>query len=329
MHPFHLLARYQTILKSGPWFSLATASLLTVVFHHAFNLWAGLTRYGSWDHALMSMTVLAAGILLGCGLPRTSVVRADWRAVRQALLLALVFLLANLAMTCYFGFETSYSSYAVASLCALPVCTALYCLARQDFPKRAFPTGMSRSRAASVEFAGIGRMGSNFGNAGWHATKSAQALAIFVLVYAFAAWWVGPIFSSIPSAALSARSVLAILVFNMLFIGCAEELVFRGVVFGTLEKHWRGRILGFSSANWVSAALYAWVHNFVGDPLRLPWFLYLVPYGLLFGVLRERAGTWLAPAVAHAAIIPFALLVHAGFYMLGLPNVLDGSRTDF
>jgi membrane protease YdiL (CAAX protease family) len=59
--------------------------------------------------------------------------------------------------------------------------------------------------------------------------------------------------------------------------------------------------LGISWANLLAAILFAWSHNFALDPQQLPWLLFTFAMGLAFGIVRERTGSWFAPALAHAA----------------------------
>jgi membrane protease YdiL (CAAX protease family) len=94
------------------------------------------------------------------------------------------------------------------------------------------------------------------------------------------------------------------MVSNFFFTGMTEELVFRGVIQGYLLSRWRGRWLGLSAANWVTAVLFAWSHNVTLEPNHLPWFIHLLPAGLLYGVIRERTGSWLASGIAHGLMIP-------------------------
>jgi membrane protease YdiL (CAAX protease family) len=95
---------------------------------------------------------------------------------------------------------------------------------------------------------------------------------------------------------------------NIVFIGLAEELAFRGVIQGVLEKHWRGKIGIFSHANIITAILFSLMHNTTFDPEIFPWYLMLFPMGLFFGLLRDKTGSWLAPGIVHASIIPIYIL---------------------
>jgi membrane protease YdiL (CAAX protease family) len=95
---------------------------------------------------------------------------------------------------------------------------------------------------------------------------------------------------------------------NIVFIGLSEELAFRGVIQGVLEQHWRGKIGIFSHANIITAILFSLIHNTTFNPEIFPWYLMLFPMGLFFGLLRDKTGSWLAPGIVHASVIPIYIL---------------------
>jgi membrane protease YdiL (CAAX protease family) len=97
-------------------------------------------------------------------------------------------------------------------------------------------------------------------------------------------------------------SLVAVFLFNLLSIGFAEEYCYRGVIQGYLLERSPGTVWrGISKANLVAATLFAWSHNPGLDPNELPWLLFTFTMGLALGVLRERTGSWFAPALAHGA----------------------------
>lgn len=96
-------------------------------------------------------------------------------------------------------------------------------------------------------------------------------------------------------------NLLETLLIQVLVVGLAEELFFRGYLQGRLEQLWpaKRRLFGvpFGAAIVVAAAVFALAH-FVGEyrPDRLgPFFPALV-----FGWLRARTGTILGAVVFHA-----------------------------
>jgi membrane protease YdiL (CAAX protease family) len=136
-------------------------------------------------------------------------------------------------------------------------------------------------------------------------------------------WYFGPclIALCVWPAWLSAVPVtpLGNMVMNFLFIGMAEELAFRGVIYGYLQPRLPGRFVGISHVNWITAALFAWVHNVSLAPDHWPWLSFTFAMGLLFGVLREKTGNWLIPGIGHGSMIPL-LQAFAALGLLELPG---------
>ena len=106
-------------------------------------------------------------------------------------------------------------------------------------------------------------------------------------------------------------STLICLLTNIVFIGLSEELAFRGVIQGVLEQHWKGKFGIFSHANIITAIFFSLIHNVKFNPEIFPWYLMLFPMGLFFGLLRDKTGSWLAPGIIHAAVIPILLMFRA------------------
>lgn len=100
------------------------------------------------------------------------------------------------------------------------------------------------------------------------------------------------------AGSVSPALLLALAVVSVAFVGPAEELLFRGAVYGTLRRGF-----GPLPANVLASVLFVIAHlgalgaGFVG----------LVPLGvvavgsLLFGYAYERTGTLVVPAAMHAA----------------------------
>jgi membrane protease YdiL (CAAX protease family) len=97
-------------------------------------------------------------------------------------------------------------------------------------------------------------------------------------------------------------SIGTMFLYNLLWIGFAEEFCFRGVIQGYLLERCPGRVWwGISKANVVAALLFAWSHNPSLDPQQLSWLLFTFSMGLALGMVRERTGSWFAPALGHGA----------------------------
>jgi membrane protease YdiL (CAAX protease family) len=106
-------------------------------------------------------------------------------------------------------------------------------------------------------------------------------------------------------------STLICFLTNIVFIGLSEELAFRGVIQGVLERHWKGQFGIFRHANIITAILFSLIHNVRLNPEIFPWYLMLFPMGLFFGLLRDKTGTWLVPGIVHAAAIPIVIIFRA------------------
>lgn len=190
---------------------------------------------------------------------------------------------------------------------------------------------MRFSRAhASLAILGIGCVGAFTLIAGrfgfertYSDTRAALALAALAIVALLATlavhtrpaakpgisgWWQAALAVIVAVTCASARDrgthVASELMFSFVLVGMTEEFAFRGVIQGWLANAWRRRWLGLSSANWLTALLFAWMHNPQFASNHLPWFLYLLPMGLFFGELRDRTGSWLLPGVAHGLVSP-------------------------
>lgn len=98
-----------------------------------------------------------------------------------------------------------------------------------------------------------------------------------------------------PSGAADALLSLGVIA---LMPALCEELVFRGLLLPAFAR-WRGALTGLA----VSSLLFGLIHV---DPAAGGLTFYRVPFamvvGLGFGLLRLRAGTLLAPMLAHAAL---------------------------
>lgn len=104
-----------------------------------------------------------------------------------------------------------------------------------------------------------------------------------------AAWWAGRgvvLHASPPTAALIAWSPLVVCV------AVAEEAVLRGALFKRLLE-WRGRGAAVAVTTLLFAAMHVPLYGWGAVPVDLA-------VGLWLGALRLAAGSWQAPAIAHA-----------------------------
>jgi uncharacterized protein len=131
----------------------------------------------------------------------------------------------------------------------------------------------------------------------WLWTGLAVGVALRLLAFVITALWIAltgdawnPHQDLADSAALGGWSLVAILALAGLVIPLAEELLFRGVLYGALRRY--GPVL----AGLVSATLFGLAH--VWPPLVL--FAFLV--GVVHAWMRERSGSIWPAVVSHAVV---------------------------
>jgi membrane protease YdiL (CAAX protease family) len=105
-------------------------------------------------------------------------------------------------------------------------------------------------------------------------------------------------------------SVFNWVIYNFIAVAFFEELFFRGFVHGRFENFAKARFLNKKAVFWipilVSAFLFALAHVAVDlDPARMAVFF----PGLLFGWLRARTGTLLAPILSHGTANLLSMLL--------------------
>jgi membrane protease YdiL (CAAX protease family) len=116
---------------------------------------------------------------------------------------------------------------------------------------------------------------------------------------------------ALASAAASAGALLSAVVFNFIFVGPAEEILFRGYIQSRLGA--TGRPYHFFGVPWgwslvASALLFGAWHVVAPFALRgtfdLAWShgLWTFGAGLLFGFVREKTGGIVAPALLHGVL---------------------------
>jgi membrane protease YdiL (CAAX protease family) len=120
------------------------------------------------------------------------------------------------------------------------------------------------------------------------------------------------------------RLILSTIVFQFLFTGFGEEILFRGYMQTRLNEDfgrpWRFRGVSFGPGLLISSALFGVLHlfnpfnPFTGSfDLAVWWAITSSFSGLLFGFLREKTGTVLSTSLAHGLIdlgqvVPLLLL---------------------
>lgn len=106
--------------------------------------------------------------------------------------------------------------------------------------------------------------------------------------------------------------VLVRVVQLLIFVGFLEEFFFRGYLQSRLNdafgRPYRFAGVAFGAGLLVSAAIFGLAHPLsspVGTPW--PWAIWTAAGGLVFGILREKTGSALAPAIAHGLwVLPTA-----------------------
>jgi membrane protease YdiL (CAAX protease family) len=93
------------------------------------------------------------------------------------------------------------------------------------------------------------------------------------------------------------------LLYYGLIVGFSEEIVFRGLLQSLLNRAfgrpWQWRGVRFGPGLLIAALLFGFAHPIVGSGFRLPLALFTTALGLIFGYLREKDGSVLAPAFLH------------------------------
>jgi uncharacterized protein len=140
----------------------------------------------------------------------------------------------------------------------------------------------------------------------WLWTGLAIGVVLRLLAFAIVALWIAvtgdawnPQQDLADAAALGGWSLVAMVALGGLVIPFAEELLFRGVLYGALRRY--GPVL----AGLVSAAIFGIAH--VWPPLVL--FAFLV--GVVHAWLRERSGSIWPAVVSHAVVNTLSLVVIA------------------
>lgn len=103
------------------------------------------------------------------------------------------------------------------------------------------------------------------------------------------------------------RYLLYMLPITLLFVGPAEELLFRGAVQGTLRRAW-----GANTAIVLAGLLFGAVHlvGLTGTGSQFAYAGVAAVLGMVLGALYERSGTILVPAAVHGTynVVQFAFV---------------------
>lgn len=156
---------------------------------------------------------------------------------------------------------------------------------------------------------------------GWllqHKPPGSEDRALFITVLALAC--------AQPIARGGAGSALLTVVFYVFFLGFGEELLFRGFIQSRLNIAF-GRPFQFFGVQWgwgviITATLFGLMHALnlgsLADGQWEPaewWGFWTFFAGLVFGLLRERSGSIIAPAILHGvpqAIAQVGLCLYKG-----------------
>ena len=116
---------------------------------------------------------------------------------------------------------------------------------------------------------------------------------------------------SLPAGLIApGSSIFNWIIYNFIAVAFFEELFFRGYLQGRFEGYAKRSFIGARTAFWlpivVTAFLFALAHVAVDlDPTRMAVFF----PGLLFGWLRARTGTLIAPILSHGCANVLSMLL--------------------
>ncbi|NQT86898.1 CPBP family intramembrane metalloprotease [bacterium] len=184
---------------------------------------------------------------------------------------------------------------AVANLLAIATCVFVFLLFRASMPAPAAALGLREPkpfRSAAIGIAGY------------------VMLFPLLIVAEMATRIYGPLIGVLPErqTVLTATQdaplpyVIAFVIGGVVIAAFTEEVLYRGMLYGTLRRY-----LGPMKSIVISAALFAAMHQMASG------FLALFLIGFLMAYLYERTGSLVAPMVAHAAnnLLTFAIVLGA------------------
>jgi len=102
--------------------------------------------------------------------------------------------------------------------------------------------------------------------------------------------------------------VLARAVQILIFVGFLEEFFFRGYLQSRLNdafgRPYEFAGIAFGAGLFVSAVIFGLLHPLTSpEGIPWPWAVWTAAGGLLFGILREKSGSVVAPAIAHGLFV--------------------------
>lgn len=106
--------------------------------------------------------------------------------------------------------------------------------------------------------------------------------------------------------------LLARVVQKLIFVGFLEEFFFRGYLQSRLNdafgRPYQFADIPFGAGLLLSAAIFGLLHPLTSlEGIPWPWAVWTATGGLLFGLLREKTGSVVAPAIAHGLwVLPTA-----------------------
>ena len=136
----------------------------------------------------------------------------------------------------------------------------------------------------------------------WHARLGVMLVIVLVIVPLV----IEAIFGRLALNRMFAAFPLSTIVFHFVFSSFGEELFFRGFVQGELNlafgRRWKFAGVAFGPGLVVAALIFAAGHAFRRDAVDVQQFIATGIFAVFAGLLRERTGGVVAPAMLHATI---------------------------
>ncbi len=140
--------------------------------------------------------------------------------------------------------------------------------------------------------------------------------------------------SSTPEVSITVAIPNLLFIFvNMLGIGLAEEMIFRGVFFNTFRTHFGYTKSGILKALLISSVLFGSIHlvNLVSYPnlivSTIAQVIYATFYGFLMGIVYYRSGNIWSTVILHC-LVDFSNGFWLGFRPEGMGTSINAGRQD-